>query len=129
MNRMLVQMRALPLYGQVTVADVGTSDLPDWETGEERAISTEHAVAVATRSDSEGDVTITVFEGRDRVGLGDVVFEGEISLTSHLLEVGNSLAATIAHADVGRAGYLRLRIFVEPANIPEKVTILIGPAT
>jgi hypothetical protein len=127
-NRVLAEVTALPLYGQVGIQDVGTSDLPDWETGEERAVATEHAILVATRSDADGDVTIRVLEGQDDEGdLGELVFDGDLSLTSPLLEVGNAVAATVTQVELGRVGYLRMRVFVEPAELAAQVTVLIEP--
>jgi len=128
MNRVLATMTALPLYGQVVIQDVGTSDLPEWETGEERAVATEHAIVVATRSDADGDVTITVLEGEDGDSLGELVFDGDLSLTSSMLEVGNPVAATVARVELGRVGYLRMRIYVEPAELAVQVAILMEPS-
>ncbi|MCU1441229.1 MAG: hypothetical protein JWP85_2226 [Rhodoglobus sp.] len=127
MNHVLAEVSALPLFGQITVQDVGTSDLPDWETGEERVVATKHAVAVATRSDADGDVTIRVIEGEEVGELGQLVFEGALSLTSPLLEVGNFVAATVAQVKVGRIGPTHLRIFVEPIDLPTQVNVLIDP--
>ena len=127
MNRILADATALGLYGQITVQDVGTADLPDWQTGEEWAVATEHAISIATRPDTDGDVVIIVLAGTDDAGLGKLVFDGEISLTSPLLEVGNAVAATVARVDVGRTGYLPLRIYTEPGESPARVTILLGP--
>jgi hypothetical protein len=126
-NHVLAEVSALPLFGQIAIQDVGTSDLPNWGTGEERVVATKHAVAVATRSDADGDVTIRVIEGEEVGELGQLVFEGALSLTSPLLEVGNSVAATVAQVRVGRIGPTHLRKFVEPIDLPTQVNVLIDP--
>lgn len=127
MNRVLAEVNVPPLYGQVVVQDPGTADLPEWETGEERAIGSEHAVYVATRADTDGGVTIRVVEGLDTGGLGDCVFDGDLSMTSPRLEVGNPIAAVLESVVIGGAGYVHLRVFVRPLELPAEVGVLIEP--
>ena len=127
MNLVLAELNVSPLYGQVVVQDPGTADLPEWETGEERAIASEHAVYVATRADTDGDVTIQVLEGSDTGGLGDCVFDGDLSTTSPRLEVGNPIAGVLQSVKINGAGYIRLRVFVRPRESPAEVGILIEP--
>jgi hypothetical protein len=54
----LLEVEVLPLYGQVVVQDAGTSDIPDWSSGEEAAIATTHAILVAAPSDTEGRIAV-----------------------------------------------------------------------
>lgn len=124
MNRLLAEVITAPLYGQVSVHDVGTVDLPDWVTGEERVVTSEHAVVVATRSDAEGDVTIRVFEGDDDAE-GALVFDGEVSVTSPALEIGSIIAAKLEGIRLNRIGFVRLRVFVDPADLPSVVSVVL----
>lgn len=99
----------------------GATDLPDWGTGQERALATSRGVLVATRPDADGDVTIRVVRG-SAVGRGDPVFDGELTLTGTRLEVGNALAGSLRSVDVGLSGQIRVRISVEPAELPAVVS-------
>jgi len=126
MNCVLLEMSVLPLGGQVAVQDVGTTDLPQWGTGEERAVATSRAILVATRPDIDGDVTIRIVRGL-AVERGDPVFDGELTLTGTTLEVGNAVAGSLRSADVGRSGPIRVRIFAEPAELPADITVVVDP--
>lgn len=123
---MIYEMSILPLYGQVSVSDVGTVDLPDWGTGDEPAIFSEHAVVVATRSDFDGEVTITILEDDGNVD-GQEVFAGEISCTTPAIEVGSIVAANLVRIPLARIGNVRVRVFVEPAGAPAYVSVLLEP--
>lgn len=126
MNTVLGESSALPLYSQITIEDPGTLDLPEWETGEERVVATPHAIAVATRSDLDGDVAIVVLRGSDSRNLGTLVFAGELALTSSAVEVGNSLAAALSRIAVGRSGVMKVRVFVDPPDAPSTVRVLLA---
>ncbi len=125
MNRVLGEVNALPLYGQVTIEDPGTADLPEGETGGERVVSTAYAIAVATRPDLDGEVNIVVMDGSEIEGLGTLVFDGELILTSPSLDVGNSVAATVERIHVGRTGALHIWVFVDPSDRPSSVKDLV----
>ena len=124
MSSVLLETSVLPLYGQITVQDVGATDLPEWRTGEERAVATSRAILVATRPDTDGDVTIRVVHGPAPDG-GDTVFDGELTLTGTRLEVGNAIAGSLRSVDVGGPGPIRVRIFVEPADLPAVVSVVV----
>jgi hypothetical protein len=119
----LLQLEVLPLYAQVTVQDRGTTDIPDWETGEERAVATSHAVLIATRPDTDGKVLIRVvhepLEGRE------IVFDGMLDLTSGDIEVGNLIAGVVEHVSTGVPGSRRVQISVDPPGAPAVVTVAI----
>jgi hypothetical protein len=124
-NRVLAEVKAFPLYSQVWIGDADTTDLPDWPADGARVASSAHAVAVATRSDVDGDVTIRLVEGNAEPEAADLVFQGEPCLTSPYLELGNTVAATVARVRIDRIGYVNVRIFVRPADLPDEVIVLI----
>lgn len=127
MNNLLGELSVSPAYGQVSIEDPGTLDLPEWVTGQERVVANPHAIMVATRSDVEGDVIITVLEGSDVSGLGDVVFEGELSLSSPFMDVGSAVTSTVMRVRVDRQGTVGVRVFVDPLGAPSCVRVLIEP--
>ena len=113
-----------PLYGQIALIDSGTVDLPDWETGAEAAVASEHAVLIATRPDTDGDVEIEVYTAGESVD-GESVFDGELAVASGTLEVG-SIVGSDTHAIASRVGFVSIRILVEPAEMPNLVRVVVG---
>jgi len=126
MSEQLLELEVLPLYAQVGVQDADTTDLPDWQTGNEQAVATAHAILVATRPDTEGTVVIRVIRGPAE--LEAIVFDGTLDVTSGLIEVGNSLAGTVERVAVGEPGGRRVQIAVDPVEAPAVITVAIeGP--
>ncbi|MGI8647316.1 MAG: hypothetical protein DLM55_12340 [Acidimicrobiales bacterium] len=124
MVEVLAEREVLPLYGQVIVQDVGTVDIPDWETGKERTVASEHAVLIATRPDHLGKVRIQVLRGNAH-NLGFRVFHGELSVSSGRLTVGSVLAGQVVEVGAGCLGHVLVEIFVDPADLPERVTVVL----
>lgn len=126
MSELLLELEVLPLYAQVGVQDAGTTDLPDWQTGNERAVATGHAILVATRPDTEGKVVIRVIRGP--AGSEAIVFDGTLDVTSGLIEVGNSIAGTVERVALGDPGVRRVQITVDTVEAPAVITVAIeGP--
>lgn len=125
MSELLAEGAVLPLYGQVVAEDAGTTDLPDWETGDEQAVASEHAVLIATRPDQDGDVHVRVARGA-APGEGDRVFRGEMSVTSGRLAVGSPPASQMIEVDIGHEGYVPVQILADPVDLPERVTVIVG---
>jgi hypothetical protein len=125
MRELLAERDVLPLYGQVVVQDAGTADIPDWQTGDERAVASENAVLVATRPDHAGKVHVQVLRGDDEDNLGSQVFDGELSVVSGCMTVGSVLAGQVLQVAVPRPGYVPIRIFVCPAELPERVAVVL----
>jgi hypothetical protein len=94
-NRVIAETTALPLYGQISIQDVGTNDLPDWETGKEPVVASERAILIATQPDHEGEVRISVLDGDDPTGLGTLVYSDQLILTSTRIQVGSEPAGTV----------------------------------
>jgi len=126
MRELLTERDVLPLYGQVVAQDAGTADIPDWQTREEQAVASEHAVLVATRPDHAGNVHVQVFRGDDGDGLGLQVFDGELSVVSGRLAVGSVLAGQVLEVGVSEPGYVPVKIFVDPVELPERVVVVFG---
>lgn len=126
MSPVLLETSVLPLHGQIAVQDVGATDLPEWQTGEERVASTSRSILIATQPDRDGDVTIKVVAGEARAEAGDRVFDGQLVLTGTEIEVGNALAGSLHRVDVGQKGPVRLRIFVDPPDRPAVIVIVVG---
>jgi hypothetical protein len=125
MNRELLTLNAVPLYGQGTVMDAENDEIPQWETGEETFVSNARAVSVATRGDIDGDVEITVVIGDEPLP-GALIFDSIIQLDSGAIEVGNSIAATTARGSLGRPGSYRVRLFAEPEVGASVVGVLVA---
>jgi len=128
MNHQVKQISVLPLYGQVSVHAPGTIDLPEWATGEEPSVASEHALVIATRSDMEGDVTISVTEGQgDEPGV--MVFDSEVSFPGRVLEVGSIVGGALTQIPLARSGYVHLRVYVDAPGAASHVNVVLEPGT
>jgi hypothetical protein len=116
----------LPLYAQIAVLDAGTADIPEWESGEEKAVASEHAVLVATRPDHLGNVHVQVFRGEGGPDLGLQVFDGELSVVSGRIAVGSVVADQLLEVETGDPGYVAVKVFVQPAEQPERVAVVLS---
>ncbi len=123
---LLAERDVRPLYGQVVAQDAETADIPDWESGDERAVASEHAVLIATRPDHEGDVHIQVLRGESGPDLGSQVFDGELSVVSGRIVVGSVLAGQTLEVETGGPGYVPVKVFVQPSELPERVAVVLG---
>lgn len=116
----------LPLYGQIEIGDRDAADVPQWETGEESAVANESMVCVATQPDNAGKVRVAVVAEGSRNPEGTEVFTGELSLPSSVLAVGNSVAAQVFEIDLAPAKSVTIRVFVEPQELPNMVTVYVA---
>ena len=72
---LLARFEVTAYYGQVEISDPNKLDYPQFETGEERAVAIPDCIAVVTRNDREGPVTVEVWNQRletDNVNLEPV---------------------------------------------------------
>lgn len=120
-----VAVDVLPLYGQIEIGDRDAVEVPQWETGEEATVANEGMVCVATPPDAEGKVRVIVVSEGGRNPDGTEVFGGDISPPSGVLVVGNSIAAQTEEIDLAPATSVSLRVFVEPPNLPSRVTVVL----
>lgn len=125
MSAVLANLSVAPLYGQVVVESEGASDLPVPETGEERVVATAQSLLIATRGDQDGDVSIEVRRDGGDDDLGTEVFDGELSLNSPRLVFGSSLGGELATVDIGRSGWVPLKVYVQPPEAPSRVVIVL----
>lgn len=125
MSGLLKRLTVPPHYGQIVVECEDASDLPVPETGMERVVTTAQSILVATRGDQNGDVTIDVRAGTAAATFGDLVFEGELNCPTPKLVVGSSLANVLATVDLGQAGWVPVKIYVDPAEAPARVTVMV----
>jgi hypothetical protein len=89
-------------------------------------VASEHAVLVSTRPDEVGNVQVRVLEGDDGHDLGSKVFDGELSVVSGHVIVGSVLAGQVLDVGIAHAGYVSVKIFVDPVELPERIAIVIG---
>ena len=119
-------VEVLPLYGQVEIGDSGAVEVPQWETGDEPAVANESMICVATRSDADGKVRISVISDGLRATHGSEVFAGELSLPSGVLVVGNSVAAQTEEVDLSSTRSIFVRVLVEPRELPSEITVIVA---
>lgn len=125
MSGLLKRLTVPPHYGQVVIECEDASDLPMPETGTERVVATAQSILVATRGDQDGDVTIEVRAGTAAPAFGELVFEGELNCPTPKLVVGSSLANVLATVDLGQGGWVPVKVYVDPAEAPSRVTVIV----
>lgn len=125
-DEILTRISVMPLYAQVVVQSEGATDLPVPETGDEPAVASSEAVIVATREDLDGEVSIEVRRPGTGDRIGVRVYQGVLSLTTPALEVGSNVSGQLATVDVGRTGPVPVSIYVDPPELPSRVTVVVG---
>ena len=125
----VARFAVVPYYGQIYVEDPGTSDLPEFETGEELCVWTERAVVIATQSDDVGDVAVEVWSGDQADDDSwNSVGEGELVLSGTNLEIGSIVGEDLHVVDIGRTGSVSLRILTAgELGAPDRVRVVVVP--
>ena len=125
MTEVLASRTVIPLHGEIVVQAEGATQVPIPETGEEKVVVSAEVLLVATRGDNDGDVLIEVCHGCDGPELGEQVFDGELSFTSPRLVFGSLLANELGSLDIGRIGWVPLKVFVSPPEAPSRVVVML----
>ncbi|MCP2251658.1 hypothetical protein LY13_000386 [Prauserella aidingensis] len=126
MKRLLATASIPPVCGQVSVHAPGTVDLPEWVTGEEPALASEHAVVIATQMDTDGDVVLSVLEG-DGPEAGELVLDADLSFPEASLEFGSIVANVLHRVRLAAAGYTRVRVYADPPGLARSVVVVLDP--
>lgn len=126
MSQVLAMLRVAPLYGQVVVEADGASNLPVPETGQERVVATTQSILIATRGDQDGDVLIEIRQDGGHDDFGPPLFDGELSFSSPRLVFGSSLGGETSSLDIGRTGWVALKLYVDPVDAPSRVVVLLA---
>ena len=90
---LLQRIHVTPFNGQVELSDPKATDYPQWQTGNEPAVVLPQSIAVATQSDSDGDVAVEVWTNQVEVKGVELrpVYEGEFLLSDDHAVVGNTV--------------------------------------
>jgi hypothetical protein len=124
------RFEVLPLQAQIDIRDPAATEYPQWETGDETAVATAQAIAVATQGDVDGRVAVEVVAD-DEFRVEDSwreVFDGELLTTGDDVVIGNYLAGEVHPVRLG-AGWHRVRVATNPADAPAtSVRIAFGKA-
>lgn len=151
---LLDQVEVFPHGGIVVIEDFGTFDSADSltadgvETGGYDA--TEHSIDVYTFSADEADtagrgVTVRVYSGGQTDGLGTMIFDGQLDVTSGVLAIGGTLQdpEEMHRIPLPHHGSCNIKIFANytvstihytstnedrPASGPSDIVVLISPA-
>jgi hypothetical protein len=105
--------------------DEGTTDTPLFESGREAVVATARAIAVITRMDTAGEVTITVELG-DETLPGELIFDGMVDFQSGRIEVGSVVNDELARAELGFPGTRRVRVFAMPKTAAESIGVVVS---
>jgi hypothetical protein len=125
MSILLDSIRVTPYYSQVMVEAEDASDLPEPHIGPKAALASTEAVMVSTRGDLDGDVLVEVHRGDPDSRLGAQVYDGELSFTRPLLVAGSPHSGELMTVDIGRIGWVPIKIYVDPPDRPSRVVVLL----
>ncbi|MBI5951401.1 MAG: hypothetical protein HY865_07070 [Chloroflexi bacterium] len=103
-------------YAQVALTNKATADYPQWETGEEKFVSNDMGIAVATETDREVHVVVSTESPLNMQFLG----AANINIGVDGLLVGNELTGDI-HQIQWRPGKTKISIFVDEIDNRPKV--------
>src|SRR5256886_5961896 len=89
---LLQRVHVTPFNGQVELSDPKATDYPQWQTGNEPAVALPQSIAVATQSDSHGDVAVLVLAQQGGGGRGGTraVFGGGVFFCGDHAVVGKT---------------------------------------
>lgn len=127
MGEVVCELEVAPLSGQIVVGDPHAGEVPQWDTGEEAVVSNTQLVSVACQSDFDGPVRCVVWKYAGAPAWeGDVVFAGEILLTTPDLFVGSLLSGAGATLQVG-PGWHGVVVRAQPAGAASRIDIAVLP--
>lgn len=125
MTNIVCSLSVVPLYAKVVFQATGTTDLPEWVTGEEPAVATRSAVYVATAPDTDGMVDVQVAIGNSPGSWGKEVFVTELDRTSTEIEVGSPLSGMVQKISSGIPATFTLRVYCDPVSEARRVTFFV----
>jgi hypothetical protein len=122
----VARFEVLPLYGQIDIRDPAATEYPQWETGEERVVSNTQCIAVATRGDADGPVSVEVRIGPIGAPRNATrVFDGEVLLTGDEIVIGDYLASEVHPVSLG-PGWHPVTVWTRPPeNRPDTVIVVL----
>ncbi len=109
---LLARVEVTPYYGQVELSDPNKQDYPQFETGAEKVVAIPQCIAVVTRGDQEGKVTVEVWNDRLEVEGVDLqpVHEGDVVLSEDRAVVGNTVGNEFHDVPLSRGSH-HVRVF------------------
>jgi len=116
-----------PRYAQVSVSDSGATDYPQWEMGDERAVSLADCVAISTREDRFGPVDIEVYLADDadyKFSSYHRVYSDQVEVPSGVMLVG-SVTGTEEQAFQLSERRAKVSVWVDSPNAPAALKIVI----
>ncbi|MFV8310333.1 hypothetical protein [Mycobacteroides chelonae] len=121
-NELLFEGEIYPDGSQIKIEDPGTSDIPDGVTEGAAFDASDSSVSVYTMSADEAetierDVVARVYKGTDTQGLGELIFDQNVTFTQPFLGLGEILhdEDSLNHVPLERTGSIRLQIFTDTA--------------
>jgi hypothetical protein len=121
---LLQRASIVPSSAQLSVGDAGSTEIPEWQTGEETCVASESVVLVATAADTAGAVSCRIWSGQSAPLWESVVFDGELNISSGAVEAGSIIGNQLIRADVGE-GRFRIVIRAYPVEQVEVVDAFI----
>jgi len=123
------QLRVTPLNAQVAVFSPSAPEFPEWETGDEPAVTTTTAILVATRDDREGEVTVRVRTGTAHVDGFSEILTTTLLLADGVLAFGSFLSGQVDRMPLPTAGAHLATVSVDVLGEASSVLVTLTPAS
>lgn len=107
---LILKTKITPLYGLIELFDSPTKNIAQRKTGEESVVSSPDYVSVSTKSDSKGDVEVTIWKGEIQSDNLQLIFNKEFSFRKRLV-VGNSIINQLFDIQLPPGAY-QLKIYI-----------------
>lgn len=125
-SEVLLDVNVFLDYGQIPIEDLGTKEVSDGWSGDEKFIASSHMVYVPTMTADETDmakrgVQVRFLHGSDRDGLGELIVDQPMIFDSQTLAFGEILVGEDWPHKVQLAGTgpFQVRLFTA-SNIPSE---------
>lgn len=130
MNELLAHAEVVPFYAQAMFGVPGSTNLPDWQTGQEGAVATSAVIYVSTRSDFVDsniiELPIEVWQGNDSAAMGELIADVVLSAPDGLFEFGMLMDDDAPQVQVGSPGDYRVRAYSDSASLRQQIRFLVS---
>jgi hypothetical protein len=124
----IAQLTAEVPWGVLLIEDEGyLGDIPEWQSRDDMAASTESCVILRVLHAQEGSVDVYVWDA-DEVGVGQLAFNRVLSLSSGALSVHDPSSEVLLRVELPYPGLYECRVFVDTLSEASRIDVVLTPA-
>ncbi|MFE6869237.1 hypothetical protein ACFVFS_22090 [Kitasatospora sp. NPDC057692] len=126
MNTLLHSLELAPLWGLVSIRDMGTDDYPQSADGDYECLAGRGQIYVSTRTDSEGDVRVRVYLGKADPAVMRVIHEGVMEFKSGIISITAPAMEDEETVILPAAGVWQVGVAVSGGGSPDSVDVYLS---